>query len=319
MNPFTIPFSVAAEHIPGLLSGQVVRYGAILKDASTGRILGHVQETGIAQKIIQSGLSFDPTGATDLIGVAQNIAIARKLDAMQQALGSLQVVQYASLFSSVVGVGVTAASTAMILKRLSAVDDALSTIEASIGDLPTKWREHSLRSRLVDVSTSVERLHEASLRSDGSKVVLQVEKDLQKGFNHVHDGLCSVVVETKVNPGLLRALLAGLSLCGASEFKALVWLDEKDAAQHRSRVQFEKLRQLAFLMPRNQLASRLGGDEELSFGISKECSEIRYRVASQPALIQSLIGSDINGRAYIEQIQQEEKESLLLLPTPENN
>ncbi len=319
MNPFTIPFSVAAEHIPGLLSGQVVRYGAILKDASTGRILGHVQETGIAQKIIQSGLSFDPTGVTGLIGVAQNIAIARKLDAMQQALGSLQVVQYASLFSSVVGVGVTAASTAMILKRLSAVDDALSTIEASIGDLPTKWRELSLRSRLVDVSTSVERLHEASLRSDGSKVVLQVEKDLQKGFNHVHDGLCSVVVETKVNPGLLRALLAGLSLCGASEFKALVWLDEKDAAQHRSRVQFEKLRQLAFLMPRNQLASRLGGDEELSFGISRECSEIRYRVASQPALIQSLIGSDINGRAYIEQIQQEEKEPLLLLPTPENN
>lgn len=316
MNPFTIPFSVAAEHIPGLLSGQVVRYGAILKDASTGQILGHVQETGVAQKILQTGLSFDPTGATGLIGVAQNVAIASKLNSMQQALGSLQVLQYASLFSSVVGVGVTAASTAMILKRLSAVDDALSRIEASFDSLPTKWRELALRSRLVDVSTSIERLHEASLRSDASRIVSQVEKDLQKGFNHIHDGLCSVVIEAKVDPGMLRALLAGLSLCGASEFKALVWLDEKDAAQHRSRVQFEKLQQLAFLMPRDQLALRLVDDEELSFAISKECSEIRYRVASQPALIQSLIDSDINGRAYIEQIQQEEKEPLLLLPTP---
>ncbi len=314
MNPFTIPFSVAAEHIPGLLSGQVVRYGAILKDASTGQILGHVQETGAVQKLLQAGLSFDPTGATGLIGVAQNAAMMSKLNAMQQALGSLQVLQYASLFSSVIGVGVTAASTAMILKRLNAVDDALAVIEASIDGLPAKWRELSLRSRLVDVSTSIERLHEANLRSDASKIVLQVEKDLQKGFNHIHDGLCSVVIETKVDPGLLRALLAGLALCGASEFKALVWLDEKDAAQHRSRLQFEKLRQLAFLMPRDQLASRLTDGAELVVQISKECSEIRYRVASQPALVQSLIDKDINGRAYIEQIQQEEKEPLLLLP-----
>ena len=311
-----IPFKVAAEHMKGLSTGKVVRYGALLKDSSTGQILGHVQETGVAQKILQMGLSFDPTGATGLIGIAQNVAIAGKLDAMQQALGKLQILQYASLFSSVVGVGVTAASTAMILKRLSAVDDALSRIEASLDSLPTKWRELSLRSRLVDVSTSIERLHEADLRSDASKVVFQVEKDLQAGFNHIHDGLCSVVIEAKVDPGLLRALLAGLSLCGASEFKALVWLNEKDAAQHRSRVQFEKLRQLAFLMPRDQLARRLVDDEGLSFAISKECSEIRYRVASQPALIQSLIDSDINGRAYIEQIQQEEKEPLLFLPTP---
>ena len=200
MNPFTIPFSVAAEHIPGVLSGQVVRYGAILKDSATGQILGHVQETGLAQKILQTGLSFDPTGATGLIGVAQNVAIAGKLNSMQQALGSLQVLQYASLFSSVVGVGVSAASTAMILKRLSAVDDALSRIESSIDNLPTKWRELALRSRLVDVSTSIERLHEASLRSDASKVVSQVEKDLQKDFNHIHDGLCSVVIEAKIDP-----------------------------------------------------------------------------------------------------------------------
>lgn len=314
MNPFAIPFSVAAEHIPGLLSGDVVRYGAILKDASSGKILGHVQETGIAQNLLQAGMSFDPTGATGLIGMAQNVAISSKLNAMQEMLGHLQVLQYASLFSSVVGVGVTAASTAMILKRLNAIDDTLSSIEVSVDALPAKWREMSLRSKLIDVSTSIERLQEANLRSDASKVVLQVEKDLQKGFNHIHDGLCSVVIEAKVDPGLLRALLAGLSLCGASEFKALVWLDEKEAAQQRSRVQFEKLQQLAFLMPRDQLAQRLVGNEKLSLDISKECSEIRYRVASQPALIQTLIDNDFNGRTYIEEIQQEEKEPLLLLP-----
>ena len=318
MSPFTIPFSVAAKHLPGLLSGQVVRHGAILKDASTGQILGHVQETGAAQKLLQAGLSFDPTGATGLIGVAQNVAISNKLNALQQAFGTLQTLQYASLFSSVIGVGVTAASTAMILKRFNALDDALERIEEKIDYLPAKWRELSLRSRLLDVTTSVERLQEAAVRSDSPKIISQVEKDLQKGFNHIHDGICSIVVDTKVSAGLLKTLLAGLALCGASDFKALVWLDEKGAAEHRAQLQFEKLLQLAFLMPRDELALRLGEDAELAIEISNECSEIRYRVACQPALVQRMKEHGIHGRDFIEQIQNETKEPLLFLPRSEN-
>lgn len=314
MIPVAIPFSVAASHIPGLLSGQVVRYGAILKDASTGQILGHVQETGLAQKLLQSGLSFDPTGASGLIGVAQNAAMMSKLNLMQQTLGTLQILQYASLFSSVIGVGVTAASTAMILKRLNAVDEALGRIEESIDSLPEKWRELSLRSRLVDLSTSVERLQEADLRSDASKVVSQVEKNLQSSFNYIHDGLCSIVVEAKVDPHLLKTLISGLALCGASEFKALIWLDEKDAAQHRSRLHFEKLKQLAFLMPQDQMVSRLTDNRDMAAEISTDCSEIRYRVASQPMLVQYLKDRQVHGRTFIDQIQQEEEEPLLFLP-----
>jgi len=315
MTLTSIPFSAAAEYLPGLATGKTVRFGSILKSAETGRIVGHLQETGVVQSLLQKTLSFDPSGATGLIGLVQDEIIKRKLNVMQQTLGTVQVLQYANLFSSVVGIGVTAASTAIILKRIKELDSALGKIEEAIQNLPAKWQELSLRSRLVDVYTSIERLQEADVRSDSSKILSQVERDLQKDCNHIHDGLCSIVVEAKVDAGLLRALLAALSLCGASEFKALLWLNEREAAQRRSQIRFDMLQELALLMPRDQLALRLQAGKEIAVDISKECSEIRYRTASLTHIAQHLIHHDIEGRSYIETINQEQDEPLLFFPS----
>ena len=108
----SIPFDIPSQLRAAYEAGELVRRGGLLKDAATGRIVTHLQETGALQKVLQTGLSFDPTGATSLIGMAQNTAIIGKLNAMQAMMGTLQVLQVASLASSVVGIGVTAASTA---------------------------------------------------------------------------------------------------------------------------------------------------------------------------------------------------------------
>ena len=100
-----IPFIVPIKYLAGLQAGEFTRSGALLKDASNGQIVAHLQETGLVHKILQAGLSFDPSGTTDLIGVVQNAAISSKLNVMQQALGTIQILQYASLFSSVAGIG----------------------------------------------------------------------------------------------------------------------------------------------------------------------------------------------------------------------
>ncbi|MFO1275236.1 MAG: hypothetical protein U1F21_04265 [Sphaerotilus natans] len=46
--PFDLPFSSFED----IANGDIVRYGAILKDAETGRIVGHLQESGIAQSLL---------------------------------------------------------------------------------------------------------------------------------------------------------------------------------------------------------------------------------------------------------------------------
>lgn len=309
----SIPFDIPAQLLASEVSGAVRRYGAILKDEATGRIVGHVQETGALQKVLQTGLSFDPTGATGLIGIAQNAAITSKLNAMQAMIGTMQVLQVVNLASSIVGIGVTAASTAMILKRFNQVDKALIGIEASVANLPSKWREMDLRAKIVAVRTSLERLQEAEVRPDSESVIKSVEERLSYVFDEIHDGLVEVVIQAKVNPCLVRSLLASLALCGSAQIKSLLWLDMKEAAEVRSRRQVEKLEQLSFLMPRDLMANRLGQNRETALGISHDFSEIRMRIASTPSLARTLIAREINGREYVERIEQEETEPYLLL------
>ena len=83
---------------------------------------------------------------------------------------------------------------------------------------------------------------------------------------------------------------------------------------YRSQQQFSKFQELAFLMPRAEMAVRLPDGAEQALAISRDCSEIRYRVASQPALARCLMQHGLHGRDYIEAVQSEKDELLLLLP-----
>lgn len=47
----TIPFEIPAELLGRVASGELIRYGTILKDAGTGQIVKHLQETGVAQAV----------------------------------------------------------------------------------------------------------------------------------------------------------------------------------------------------------------------------------------------------------------------------
>ncbi|MCY4460724.1 MAG: hypothetical protein OXC26_10080 [Albidovulum sp.] len=52
-----IPFQIGIEQLPGWASGDLIRHGAILKDKNTGRIVAHLQETGLFQELALNGAS----------------------------------------------------------------------------------------------------------------------------------------------------------------------------------------------------------------------------------------------------------------------
>lgn len=298
--------------------GELVRYGAVLKDSATGRIVAHVQETGLLQKALHTGLSFnplDPIGAvTGVIGVMQNEQIKKRLDVMQSMLGGMQVLQIASLASSVAGIGVTAAGTAIILQRLKAVDAGLRDIVGRIDALPAKWRDLQLTSSLTTIETQLERLQEVSGRQDPRPVVQKAEETLHDGFNILHDGIKQVIAEASVDERLVQSLLAGLALCGGAQIRALYWLDEKETAGKRGRRQVDKLEELAFLMPRDTMATKLKGGAASAETIARDASEIRRRAAAQPMLSDLLTEMNVDGRAYLERAEEEDEQPLLLLP-----
>ena len=64
MSLGAIPFSIPAAFEAQFLAREVVRYGALLKDAETGKIVAHLQQTGIFENVLSQ--------APSMIGIVSN-------------------------------------------------------------------------------------------------------------------------------------------------------------------------------------------------------------------------------------------------------
>lgn len=312
-----IPFTIPAEHLLDFATRDVKRYGAILKDTATGKIVGHVQETGLLGDLLQTGLSIDPSGASSLIGIVQNAQISNKLSALQDAVGTMQSLQLVNIASSVAGIGVTAVSTAMILHRLEGIGSQINTIEETVGGFPDRLRELDLRDTLARIRTTLERLDNVGNRLDPDPVVRRAEEKLHYGFDKLLDGVTVVMAMPKVDPDLLRSLLAGVSLCGAAQIKALFWLNELEEAEQQAKRQYCKFEQLSLACPQDVLAQKLAKDSAKVVGLGADMAEIRARIASLPSLSGRVAELGLHGRAYLERLAEEKEHPLLVLPPRE--
>ena len=319
MSPVSIPFEVPKQFRIDVAAGDVIRRGALLQDAASGRILAHVQETGGLQRLIidlaTSTRPFNPVDtALGIFNVVQNEQIKKRLNVMQGMMSTLQAIQLATLISSFVGIGVTVASTAIILSRLKAISNDLGAILEKIDRLPTELKINGLRSVLTGIETQLERLDEISDRQNPRPVVESVEEKLHEGFNELNAGMTILLRSETINVALIKALLAGLAFCGSAQCKALLWLDDKKTLCTRTRNQIQKLEELAFLMPRDFLERRLQIEADAAKQLSSDASETRMRFTSVLSLGEQLIRMDINGRWYLEYAEQENEYPVLLLP-----
>lgn len=319
ISPF-IPFSIAAENIPGLVAGQLVRHGAILKDVGTGRIVAHLQETGLLSRVVSQGTgmlgnALNPaSGIASVFTVVQNQQIKSKLAALETSMAGIQTLQLVTLATSVVGIGVTMASTAIILNKIKQLDQSVQRLEDKLDAMPAKWREMRVRETLVDLQTSLERLDEGMHRPDRDQVLSNVEEKLDYGFNRFANGVETLTGSTDIDADQLGILLSALSICAGAQFKALLFLDLKETAKKRATRQNRLIEALTWNIPQDILELRLGDNKHLASTIANDASEPRIRLAARPQMLQTLIARNVHGRDYIESAEQEKEEPLLLLP-----
>lgn len=109
-------------------SGQASLVGAVIKEVGSGRILAHVQPTGIFGTMMQSSLQglgstltqgFNPLG---VVTVIQNQQIKSGIRQVQSAMGLLQNLQVGTLAVSGMGLGVSVVGFALMLKQLKKIE-----------------------------------------------------------------------------------------------------------------------------------------------------------------------------------------------------
>jgi hypothetical protein len=122
-----IPMQVPSQFLPAVIAGTVVRHGCILKDRSTGRIVGHLKEVGQAGAWL-AGAPRNPlaAGAAALARVGQWVDTHRQLSRIREALEHLRLVSSVGAAASVAGLGVSVAGFAVVLSRLRRLEQNLN-------------------------------------------------------------------------------------------------------------------------------------------------------------------------------------------------
>lgn len=174
-----VEFMPPAECIAGLNTGELCRYGALIKDAKTGNIVAHMKE---ASKLAQTVSGINP--ATLLSQGAQHY----QLHNIQQSLNSLQLISSVGAVASVATLGVCAAGLMVInnkLKHLDAkLDEALGAIE-------------SVRVGVESANIKLDAISLARLRSAGEHLHLAQQTTDPERRKKLLEDACRLFVEQK--------------------------------------------------------------------------------------------------------------------------
>jgi len=321
-----IPFQIPAQYLASVNAGEMLRYGTILKNASDGKIVAHLQQTGVFDHVLSnsmSGLSHltqavaNPVGALSSIAtVVQNQQIKGQLANMTEMMGSLQTLGLVSSVASVAGIGVSVASTAILLQRIKTVDAGIGRLEGQVAGIADHLNKVDIHKSLRRVEDTMEKLAEAPFRKSEAgtaKVLEDVEENLRAGFNELIDGARVVISLEVLDEELLRTLIAGLATCSAAQTKPLVWLDEMPLSVTRAQNHAQKLNDLARLMPADQMVAKLKGDSEAAARLSTDMRELRAVAASRPSFTERLIELEVSGPDYLTQVNERDDNALLVL------
>jgi hypothetical protein len=333
-----LTFAIPGKFAAGLLDGSIVRYGTVLKHSGTGRILAHVQETGLAQQLIGKfgPHSFTPVGAIatalDVVSsVYGNVQLHQLKGQIHQLTGmvqALQVLQYANLGVAAAGLGVSAVGFALINRRLKGlktdIDQLSARMEIRFKEIESiMWREHFSK-----IQVFVDRADRAFQLSEPKGEWLKIEEAL-----NVESGFLAHTVQEHLDGNHFDAewfqrLTTSLLLCDAVRINSLMQAEELKLAQSTAKAIGGTYTGLFDAISVNRLADRMtrsahdsSMDDQALFRkhqdsartITSNLQEVTNTAISKPLLIDHLIERGVSGKAYLEDIAAFDQHPLILL------
>lgn len=320
-------FYQAPVQFHGMLeSGAANIVGALVKEASSGKILAHVQETGLLQKALANVNlgSFSPLGVADLVASTYNTVQLDKLVGMTQTLTSISA---AGLGIGLVGVGVSVASTAIVLKRLEAVRSQISSLSRKIeeGFADIEWRE--IERLLATAKSTLEHADVLKLHQTASAAEwVELAKDLGEVANQAQIIGQRQLHEAKFQIDVFEKIVLTQLLCRGAAIHALLQANAVSAAHQRAQSANEEYHRFFDpIDPQKLLKWQMNGltdvDVRQTYLSANERTggllvNIRKQVNAadgQALLLESLSVRQINGPEYIHRLSTEEKEPFLLI------
>lgn len=308
-----ILFEYPAKFLAHGLPENVVRYGAILKDADTGRIVGHMQESGLGQSLIDmvgSGLPSPLSLVSEPINIGTGLYTATKITQLHAMVQTLQVLQVATLGVSLVGVGISVAGFVHMHKRLNNVDQKLDQVLNVITSGFEDQRKARLREHIGMTKSRAQQVKNAAALSEPETEYARLASAISEQAAYF-EGEVSFMIsgKAKIKPELFWQLTQLLILCNnvridcslrRNELRHALKTSEGIAADYERL--FDGLSPVSFEAPLDQ------GSQ-----LAQALRDVTDTAASKPYLIDHLHTRQIDGREYLQRIEAEEAHPLLII------
>lgn len=319
-------------------TGHASLVGAVIKEVGSGRILAHVQPTGIFGAVMQSSLQglgstlsqgFNPLG---IVTVIQNQQIKSRLGQLQSAMGLLQNLQVGTLAVSGMGLGVSVAGFAIMLKQLKKIENQISGLGDRIDRVTKDRRGDEVTSIFSDIASELETVDTLSSRNDPRRVAEDAQRGLAKAASRLQPHFERVMGNgnemTVEDLDLLWSLAAAMRLCSDAGIKALFRIDELAVAAEIAQRQSQRFADLGSKLSADKLsrliARKAATVEEMTQQRQKALAPAKTLVegirstvlglSEQSALAILLVDRGASGRSYLEEAEVENNEPLLCLP-----
>jgi hypothetical protein len=322
----TIPFSIPAEFASGLADGSIVRIGALLKDAGSGHILAHVQETGMAQQLL-GGLGGSPFSALGSLNMASSGYANVQLVQLKSMVEGLQTLQYLNLGVTLAGIGVSVIGFALMNKRLQSIEGQISDLSKKIDQHFQNLFERELRKHYSQIYVLFEKADLAHTLSNSKQEWLNIAAQLADESGFFRGEIAHLLKQSTFDSNLFSTLIKSLTLCNAGRIECLMLADELCAAHQTAIVIGQNYSQLFDSISPLELARKTSPNnsgENECYSIFRQSKiqmdiliqgirDITDSALTKHFLIEAIIEKEISGRDYIRALREENEHPLLLL------
>ncbi len=326
----SIPFVIPARLMLRFFAGDIVRNGALLREASTGRIVAHLQEAkGLAR---MAARGFDPLKlASEGVQIYQNEQIKAGLE-LVRSLG------IANLALTGLGIGVSVVGFAVLKTKLDRIETRIDDLAVAIERVSRKIdevRDYLLRQELADLRAELRRIDEAWTEQDSSvQAALWRESSarllcIEERFRAHARALVAAGEEPRVRDLMIDAYV----LAANGRQSALLGANSKEAAEHAAH-DFHKallslteplgaselLGEMVTEAGATRLSERAGAIERLRPQARARATLLRERedlAATAPLTIAALRQANVSGLEWLRRARTETESPLICLAVDE--
>lgn len=308
-----ILFEIPAMYETAVRSGNLIQIGGLLKDQASGKIVAHLQESGLAHSLINQALQTATTPISlfsDVLNTGSSLYTAVQVQQIKGMIEGLKSLQIATLGVSLVGIGVSVAGFIYMHKRLNQLDEKIDKLIDAVNAGFEQQHKTALRARLSHVRALIQQAEQAPTLSKPEHEYSRIAELLAGEASHFEGELEIVMnVQGKINIELFWQLAQVLLVCNSTRIDCRLRTNEmrnaltlSESVAHSYQNIFRRLTPLSF-----------NATEQNNLALVNTLKDIADVAATKPYLIDYLRMQHIDGRDYLEKIEKEKEQPILLL------